>query len=495
MTLAMTNELRELLPFLTVRERVEMDRLIVATDEPFADLPFEPFCERYLRVQNKRGEIVPLRLKRAQLALVNALTGRDIVLKARQLGMSTVIQALHFYQQMRGNTRTMTLCHEDDLTSTLRRMADRFYSALPDRVQPARQYANAKLTTYAGLNSEGSIATVGGTAGERKGRGGSMTRIHGSEVAFWPDAEAVMGAAMQAGDPDIILESTPNGMSGWFYDRCMEALDGAGVWMLHFFPWWWDDDYRVALQPGEALNYTDDERALLDAHGLDAEQIKWRRSKIAELPHTFAQEYPEDPLSCFLASGQSYFGDVAHAFTATAAEPVAGRRYVAGLDFGQTTDYTVMSVLDTETRCEVDKLRVNRLSWSEMRRRIARMARRWNHCVVWAEENSIGGPNIEALYEDGVKLEAFKTTAQSKPPLIQGLYVAVHEAGLQLLDDGVTKHEFRAFISKQTATGHWQYEAQEGAHDDTVIALALAWHGLMNPRTIRFADNPFYGGA
>lgn len=484
-----------MLPFLTAHERAEMDRLIVATDEPFADLPFEQFCERYLRVQNKRGEIVPLRLKRAQQALVAALTGRDIVLKARQLGMSTVIQAWHFYQQMQGNARTMTLCHEDDLTSTLRRMADRFYAELPDSVRPERKYANAKLTTFARLNSEGSIATVGGTAGERKGRGGSMTHIHGSEVAFWPDAPAVMGAALQAGDPVIILESTPNGMSGWFYDRCMEALDGTGVWTMHFFPWWWDDEYRLPLEAGETLVYTDDERALVEAHGLDAEQIKWRRFKRAELPHTFAQEYPEDPLSCFLASGQSYFGDVAHAFTAPAdVQPMEGRRYVAGLDFGQTTDYTVMSVLDTETLCEVDRLRVNRLAWSEMRRRIASMARRWNDCVVWAEENSIGGPNIEALHEDGVRLEAFSTTAQTKPPLIQGLYVALHESGLRLLDDGVTKHEFRAFISKQTASGHWQYEAQEGAHDDTVIALALAWHGLNNPRTIRFTDNPFYGG-
>jgi len=58
----------------------------------------------------------------------------------------------------------------------------------------------------------------------------------------------------------------------------------------------------------------------------------------------------------------------------------------------------------------------------------------------------------------------------------------------------VLKHELRSFISKQTANGHWQYQAQEGAHDDTVIARALAWHGAHNPMTIEFAPNPFFGG-
>jgi len=490
----MTSELSELLAYLTPQERVEMDVLLTAGPS-FSDLPFEDFCAQCLVVQDKRGQIVPLQLNRAQRELVRSLTGRDIVLKARQLGMSTAIQAKLFYEQMRGGARTYTLCHDDDLTSTLRRMVDRYYDNLPDVDRPPRKFANALLTTYPALNSEGSIATVGGTAGKRKGRGSSVTHIHGSEVAFWPDAESVMGAALQAGNPAIVLESTPNGMTGWFYERCMEALDGDSPWTLHFFPWWWDDAYRLPLADGEALDYTDEEQALVSEHGLDAEQIKWRRNKQRELRDLFAQEYPEDPYSCFLASGTSYFGDVEHVFTAPPdAQPIPDRRYVAGLDFGQTTDYTVMSVLDTVEMVEVAMLRINRMAWADQRQRIADMARHWNNCEVHAEWNSIGDPNIEELHAAGVRVVAFKTTAQSKPPLIQGLYVALHEAGLRLLDDAAGRHELRSFISKQTATGHWQYQAQEGSHDDTVMARALAWHGAHNPHTIEFGPNPFYGG-
>lgn len=472
--------------------------------EPFADLPFEDFCERYLLVQNKAGEIVPLRLNRAQRHLVAHLTGRDLVLKARQLGMSTVIQALLFYKQMKGRARTSTLCHEDELTSTLRRMTDLFYGELDSAVRPERRYANAKLTTYEGLRSEGSIATVGGQAGARKGRGASVTHIHGSEVAYWPNADGVMSAAMQAGNPDIILESTANGMVGWFYERCMEALDGQGVWTLHFFPWWWDDDYRLPLMDGERLVYTDEEQKLVEVHGLAPEQIKWRREKQKELPHTFLQEYPEDPLSCFLASGNSFFGNVEHVYTAPeGAAPQPDHRYVGGLDFAQSGDYLVLVILDATERRMVDMLRIQQLEWQEMRRRVSVVANYWD-AKVTGEANSMGATNIELLQRgevlaDGsriapVRLTPFETTAQSKAPLIQGLYHALHEAGLQLLDRAELKHELRAFISKQTVHGHWQYEAGEGAHDDTVIALALAWHGAQNPMTIEFAPNPFYGG-
>lgn len=452
-------------------------------------MPYGDFCERYLRVQSKSDGIVPLQLKRTQRELISNLTGRDIVLKARHLGISTAIQALHFHEQMKGNARTNTLCHDDDLTGTLRRMADFFYSELPESVQPERKYANAKLTAYQGCNSESSIATVGGTAGSRKGRGGSMTRIHGSEVAYWPDAQAVMSAAMQAGNPDIILESTPNGMSGWFYERCMEALDGDSIWTLHFFPWWYDNDYRISLEDGETLTYSGDEQALIDEHGLTPEQIKWRRVKMRELPHTFKQEYPEDPYSCFLSSGKSFFGDVKHVYTAPMeAEPIEGRRYVAGLDFAQTSDFLSMTVIDTVEQCQVDHLHINKLSWQEMRRRVSVMANKWD-ADVYGEGNSMGTTNIELLQSgeiledesriDPVKIEVFWTTPASKPPLIQGVYHALHELGLRLQNRAFQKQEIRAFVSKQNANGHWQYMAGEGAHDDFVISVALAWHGLM----------------
>lgn len=463
----------------------------------FAEMGFEAFCEEYLQIQDKNGKIIPLRLNPVQRDLYPKLTGLDAILKPRQKGVTTVIQALLFYKAVCGGARTSTLCHEDALTTEIRDMVDLFYESLPEDERPKRKYSNDTLTTYPGVRSRARIATVGGHAskgstGKRKGRGGTNTDLHGTEVAFWPDAEGVTAAAMQAGNPNIYLESTANGMTGYFYEQCMKALDGSGIFTLHFYPWFFDDEYQIVLEPGEVITYTEDEQKLVDKHNLKPEQIKWRRAKQKQIPHTFKQEYPEDPKSCFLASGISYFRNTDHVFTAPLnAQPIKGRRYAGGLDFAQTNDYTVLMIMDCETLELVDMLRINRLEWQEMRRQISVMANKWD-AEVTGEANSMGTTNIELLQkgetmEDGtkilpVKLTPFDTLPSTKPPLIQGYYHALHEAGLRLfdysddLDTNVVSFELNAFISRQLPSGAWAYEAGGSAHDDTVTAGALMWH-------------------
>lgn len=107
------------------------------------------------------------------------------------------------------------------------------------------------------------------------------------------------------------------------------------------------------------------------------------------------------------------------------------------------------------------------------------------------EVNTLGGIDIndvlrqlrEAGFEGSIL--RFKTTAKSKPALIAGLYQALDAQDIALLPDHAAKQEIYDFTSKQTASGAWKYEAATG-HDDTVIARALAWHGINRP-TARLA--------
>jgi hypothetical protein len=433
------------------------------------------FASTFLYILDDCKRLVHLNPKPTQIDYLNNRTGRDLILKARQLGFTTIIQADLFRKAITSTVATMTLSHENKTTQAFRRMVDRFYENWPVAVKPQRNYSNATVATYPDYDSEAMIATAGNV---QTGRGATLTDVHGSEVAYWKDAESIVAGVLQAGKPNVVLESTANGAQGYFFNLVMEALDGNSDWRLHFYPWWYEPTYRKPLRDNEQLNYTDDELELMVQQGLDVEQINWRRSKQHELKHLFLQEYPEDPYSCFLASGNSYFGDVSHAMIAPMdAKPEDSARYVAGLDFAQTVDYTVMIVLDRATCRMVDMLRINKLSWGEQRRQIAERAHKWNNCDVWAESNSIGKPNIEELRNAGVSIYEFATTAKSKPPLIQGLHHALHEGGLTIWNVDTLRHELHAFISKQMPSGAWQYAAQDGAHDDTVIALALAWHG------------------
>src|SRR5581483_7792605 len=432
------------------------------------------FAYYFLKILDKEQALIPLHWNRVQKHFHANRTGRDLVLKARQVGISTYVQGEMFRRQVTGSRASITLAHDGDTTTKMRLMADRFWEHCKfNDIQPARKYANASLATYPEFDSSATIATAGNL---ETGRGATYTDFHGSEVAFWKDAQRIVSGAMQGGNPDVILESTPNGAQGYFYDLCMEALRGAGVWKLHFYPWWWDAKYTIGLEKGERLEYTDEEKELIARHELKAGQIKWRREKIKELRDFFKQEYPEDPVGCFLTSGNSYFGDTSPFFTAPMdAEYNRDHEYYAGLDFGQTNDFTAMPVIDKTTRQQVDMLHINKLEWSEQRRRVIALYRKWHCKLLIPEWNSIGGPNIEELQREGLSILPFKTDNRNKSEIMSELYEGLHTDGLKLQDWPVLRHELNTFVSSQTSTGLWRLAAEGEGHDDTVMALALAW--------------------
>ena len=144
------------------------------------------------------------------------------------------------------------------------------------------------------------------SAEENAGRGRTIQNLHCSEVSRWgrkgDEALASLRAAVVPGG-DIVLESTANGASGLFYQEWQRAADTG--YKQHFFPWWYDDAY--VMEPGLNFEFTDEEKELVALHGLKPEQIAWRRRQWASLRGLAAQEFAEDSVSCFRASGECVF--------------------------------------------------------------------------------------------------------------------------------------------------------------------------------------------
>ncbi len=426
--------------------------------------------------------LIPLRWNDIQSQFHSSRTGHDLVLKPRQTGISTYIQAEMFRREVTRTARSITLSHLDSATTFLRDMSDRFWKYCKfGNIQPRRERNSAVLTTYPDFDSSHTIGTAGSLD---IGRGGSFSQFHGSEVAFWADAEAIMQGAMQGGNPDVILESTPNGAQGYFYEMCMDALAGRGMWKLHFYPWFKHSEY--AIYDDIVLTwFDDDEQELIAKFNLSTAQIKWRRMKKAELKSAFFQEYPEDAVTCFLTSGRGYFGDLSGNFgSVLGATYDPTHRYTGGLDFGQTNDFTYMPVIDRTTRQMVDYLRVNQQSWADQRQEIKKMYNKWHLSGLRAEKNSIGSPNIEALQADGVEVEPFDTSNESKRLIFSQFHEEL-ETGLQLLDEPVMKAEMMNLISTQLPSGKWKIAARGEGHDDCPIGLALAVTAKMHTQQPR----------
>lgn len=436
-----------------------------------------------LSIVNKENKLVPFKLNRAQADYQKNRTGRDLLLKARQEGFSSFIEGDCTIEACNQMTRIAILAHDDITTQKLRRMTKAFWSSIPQLIRPRRTLDNATTVAYADTGSEVTIATAGNV---EIGRGGTYTRVHGSEVAFWKDAASIMAGIMQ-GVPAhgrIELESTPNGAQGWFYEKCIAALGGDPTWKLHFYAWWWADEYRLPLLPGERIVYTDDEQKIVDAHGLDAEQIKWRRAKVNELGAAFFQEYPEDIATCFLTGGNSVFGDVTRALYMPPEndKPIDGHYYVAGLDWGQSNNYTALSIRDCDDDREVYLERWRRESWASMRTKVLDACEKW-HVNVLAPENNSASSNVEDLVKDAqardmqIDIVPFTMTNERKSSMVAMMHKAIHEGESKFINMPIATAELHSYQSMQTKTGVWTYdcpETDDGSHGDTVIARMAA---------------------
>lgn len=159
---------------------------------------------------------------------------------------------------------------------------------------------------------------------------------------------------------------------------------------------------------------------------------------------------------------------------------VEGHEYVFGVDWGKSEDFTVFAVLDTTTEQLVYLDRSNQVDYRIQRQRLQALNDRFKPYSIIAEQNSIGDPIIEALQDSGLWVEPFVTTNRSKAEAIEALALAVETRRLHVINDQVLLSEMQSFEFDRLPSGLIRYSAPEGCHDDTVMALALAWHACSN---------------
>ncbi|MBC8099706.1 MAG: hypothetical protein H7Y11_09715 [Armatimonadetes bacterium] len=234
--------------------------------------------------------------------------------------------------------------------------------------------------------------------------------------------------------------------------------------------WFWDV-YQLGLDPAEtewaSFQFTAYDNPLIPPSELDT-------LKRSTPERVFAEEY----LAQFLSETGRVFRGVQAAATASPdAQPQPGVRYVFGVDWAREADYTCIAVLDADTHMLVALDRFHQIGYELQRGRLRALYERWQPAVIWAEANSIGAVNIEALQADGLPVRPFMTTHSSKAPLIEGLALAIERRDIALLPDAVLLNELVSYTMARLPGGGFRYTAPSGGHDDCVIALALAWHG------------------
>lgn len=256
----------------------------------------------------------------------------------------------------------------------------------------------------------------------------------------WNDA---VRPTLADADGDEILISTPKGKNYFYYEFMRGQGDGS--------------DCKSWTAPTSANPLPNIRKAFALA-----------RTRVPE--RTFLQEW----MAQFVDDG-TIFRNINLLSTLAPQEPTGGRQYVIGVDWGRSNDATVFCVIDTYSREQVYFDRMTDTDFAMQRNRLKALSNKYNKAFVIAESNSIGQPNIEALQEMEVPINGFVTTNATKAQIIQTLELAFEQKTIKLLDNSVQTAELMAFESEKLPSGLIRYGAPEGMHDDTVIALCLAW--------------------
>jgi len=273
-------------------------------------------------LENQQLQVVKFRPNWAQLEYLAEAerqlhtTGRVriIVLKARQLGISTVTEAMLFVMCFTiMNYRSMVIAHEIPASQNLLKMTERYWDTYPFKKLYSTKYAGKNHLEWIETGSAMHVATAGNKG---VGRSATIHGVHASEVGFWPDPkEAFVGLRQtvpEAPGTVIVLESTANG-SNMFKSEWEAAEQGETEFAPLFFPWHRHPNYTASAIgiPYFELGRLDSEEKVLRRIGISDDRLAWRRWAIRNKTQNdlllFHQEYPSTPSEAFIASGSNIF--------------------------------------------------------------------------------------------------------------------------------------------------------------------------------------------
>lgn len=323
---------------------------------------YELFAEKYIKIKDHNtSKILPLVFNRGQRILhaisekMKAAKGfiRIILLKSRRFGGSTYVEGRYYWRtSLNSNRSTFIVGHEERSTKTLYAMATLMQEQ--NSLSPSTRKSNAQELIFdnqqgTGLKSQYELATAKNVSA---GRSQGIHYLHGSEVAYWPDADTLLDGLFQCvpdppSESEVYLESTAQGCGNRFHVDVIEAYcegkypyyqeddityawyNPEKDWVLVFIPWFVHDRYRKDFESEdrkiafteklnakifskEELRWEDSEaKKLYKKYRLDLEQLYWREWCIENKCHgsvdIFHQEYPSTVEEAFLSTGTNVF--------------------------------------------------------------------------------------------------------------------------------------------------------------------------------------------
>lgn len=496
---------------------------------------FPGFCKRFLKIKTKRDGVQPFILNKPQMMIwlqlkqmiEDEIPVRLVVLKARQYGISTFVQAFLLWLTVtRQGQNALIIGQNLDMSGELFGKIELMYDQMPEWFKPRRDSkTRGKRLAFAAPNH--GLLYVDTAENRDAGRSGTFQHVHCTEIPFWPDAKRTMDGLLQSVPMDpgttVIIESTAHGVGDYFHSLWKQAEEGDSSFYPLFIPWYVHDEYEREPFKDEVL--PDWILELGKKHGLSKAKMCFYFDKYNDFNmdlHTLQQEYPSDAGEAFRSSGLQFFDQrsIDHCRKEHVKDPIRkgmyarrnerpvwlddprgklyvwefpthGEHYTAGIDIatGRAGDYSAIQVL--RGMRQVASYR-GKLSPDELAELASWIGKVYNNALLIPERNGVGLATVLKLVNDlhysnvytyqrldtttgSVSSDyGFTTTGKSRAAILEEVASTLRRGELHLADER-TLSEMESFVFADE-TGK-KAEAAAGANDDMVMALALAVHG------------------
>jgi hypothetical protein len=493
-----------------------------------------PLIKR-LKIVTKAGHLVDFEPNHAQLhylstveeALFSGRPVRVIVLKARQIGISTMTEAIIFtlaflFERYRG----LVVAHDIPSSQGILSMTTEFWNSYTFKRLYTPKYESKNELSWKETHSSIRISTAKTATA---GRSHTIQALHASECAFWQTPETTMLGLRQA-LPDLPLtfecvESTANGVGNWFNQQWNLATDRESAYVPLFYPWHEHPEYTARrLPPQPPIQRLDSEERALRASGVEDDRLLWRRWCIKNKCNNdlgqFHQEYPTTPEEAFVATGRNVFAIDTLRKVYQPMQGITGNlirdgdnvkfdpqphghltvfkypwthddfgAYIVGGDPTHTTrgDFACAQVLNRRTMEQVAVWR-GRIDPGTFGDEMAKLGRYYNYALLAPEVEGPGYATVSRLQglqypnifqrqhldkTPGVMVRhtwGWSTTSRSKHGAVGWLLKMIS-------DEDITIHDPRTFAECRdyvTLPDGGYGPASENGFDDTVMALAIA---------------------
>ena len=436
-------------------------------------------------IVSKEGKTVPFVLNKEQTKLLRDMTGRDIILKSRQIGFSSLILAVFTINfLLKENSRGVILSHDGESAQRLLDRAKFFIESAEQKGLAVNLKYNSR---HEMVNSDKNSSLYIGKAGSKAfGRGDTINNCHLSEFAWYENSERLLASIFQAVVPKggkVFIESTANGLNFFkdFWERTKASKTG---FKSHFFG---NNHYSEGFLT---------------------------QKKMELGPELFKQEYPANDVECFLFSGTPYFDqdilnhylskaikpirvggfvglnppvfeDNKHGYWKIWEMPIGSHTYILTADVAEKRDWCAGAILDRQSFKLVATFH-GHLESTLYAEELARGGKYFNQALIAVEKNNQGLAVLQrlrslhypTLYQRKVIDSATKnestdlgwlTTSKTRPLMLANLQSVIKEKTLWL-PDAETIKEMMAFARNDKG----RPEALSGSFDDRVICLAIA---------------------